>query len=80
LNLSPSFSSLSGLNFYLTILFLILIQFFRKTLKLNESFPRLNIIFLVSILFYVFMGLINLFLLLNWPNEEQLNLIKYPLR
>ena len=78
LNLNPSFSSLSGLNFYLTILFLILIQFFKKTLKLNEFYPKLNRIFLMSIFFYIFMSLINLYLLINWPNEEQLNLIKYP--
>ena len=74
----PSIASVSGMIFFVPLLFLILSQFFRKTLKIKEKFPKLNKIYLGIIWFYIIVVLINFILLLNWPNEEQINLVKYP--
>ena len=65
-------------DFFVPLLFLILSHFFRKTLKIKEKFPKLNKIYLGIIWFYIIVVLINFILLLNWPNEEQINLVKYP--
>ena len=49
----------------ITILFLILIQFFRKTLNLAINYPKINKLYLVAIYFYCGVGISKLFLLVN---------------
>ena len=60
------------------LLFLILIEFFRKSLSLEEKFPRINKFYLAIIFFYSIIFFLNLILLISWPNSEQLDLIQYP--
>ena len=57
---------------------MLLTQFFRKTLNLEIIHPILNKVYIGVILFYCVMIFLNFILLLNWPNEEHLNLVKYP--
>ena len=63
---------------FLGLLFLFMIQFFRKALNLRADFPRINKLFLLGICFYTFIVALNTFTSLSWPHEEQLNLIKHP--
>ena len=60
------------------MLFVFLIIFFMKTLNLKQNFPKINKLFLLGIIFYGCLITINFFTSLNWPHEENLNLIKYP--
>ena len=60
------------------VLFIFLIIFFKQALKLKENFPRINKLFLVGITFYLFIIVLNFLTSLNWPHEEQFNLLKYP--
>ena len=61
-----------------SVFFLLMIQLFRKMLQLKDRYPRIDKLYLVGIIFYVFVAFLNFFTSLNWPHEEQLNLIKYP--
>ena len=76
--ITPSLSSVSNLIFIASVLFLVLIQFFRKTLDLSTNFPRLDKFFMINIFFYLAICTINLLKLLNWPNEELLDMVKHP--
>jgi len=76
--ISPSISSVSGMIVTYPLLFLILIEFFRKSLSLEEKFPRINKFYLAVIFFYSIIFFLNLILLTSWPNIEQLDLIQYP--
>ena len=76
--LGPAVSSVSGLVFFITFAFLLLIQFFRKILNLEIIHPTFNKMYIGVILFYCVMNFFNFIFLLNWPNEEHLNLIKFP--
>ena len=78
LGLPHLITSGNAMIFFLALLFLFSTQFFRKSLNLDTKFPRINKFFVASIIFYLFLVTINFILLINWPNEEQLNLIKYP--
>jgi len=61
-----------------SVLFLLLLQLFRKMLQLKDRYPRIDKLYLIGIVLYVFVAFLNFFTSLNWPHEEQLNLIKYP--
>ena len=61
-----------------SVLFLLLIQLFRKMLQLKDRYPRIDKLYLAGIVLYVFVAFLNFFTSLNWPHEEQFNLIKYP--
>ena len=63
---------------FLGLLFLLMIQFFRKALNLRADFPRINKLFLLGICFFGFITILNFITSLSWPHEEQMNLIKYP--
>jgi len=63
---------------FLGLLFLLMIQFFRKALNLRADFPRINKLFLLGICFFGFTIILNFITSLSWPHEEQMNLIKYP--
>jgi len=63
---------------FLGLLFLLMIQFFRKALNLRADFPRINKLFLLGICFFGFIIILNFITSLSWPHEEQMNLIKYP--
>ena len=76
--ISPSISSVSGMIVTFPLLFLILIEFFRKSLSLEEKFPRINKFYVAIIFFYSIIFFLNLILLISWPNSEQLDLIQYP--
>ena len=78
LGLPHLITSGNAMIFFLALLFLFLTQFFRKSLNLDTKFPKINKIFIVGIIFYLVLSIINFIFLINWPNEEQLNLIKYP--
>ncbi len=60
------------------MLFVFLIIFFMKALNLKQNFPKINKLFFIGIIFYGCLITINFFTSLNWPHEENLNLIKYP--
>ena len=60
------------------LLFVFLIIFFLKALNLKQNFPKINKLFWLGVIFYGFIITINFFTSLNWPHEENLNLIKYP--
>ena len=76
--ITPALSSVSNLIFIASVLFLVLIQFFRKTLDLSANFPRLDKFFMINIFFYWAICTINLLKLLNWPNEELLDMVNHP--
>ena len=78
LGLPHLITSGNAMIFFLSLLFLFLTQFFRRSLSLETRFPRINKIFIASVIFYFILGIVNFILLINWPNEEQLNLTKYP--
>ena len=60
------------------VLFIFLIIFFKQALNLKENFPRINKLFLLGIIFYLFIIILNFLTSLSWPHEEQFNLLKYP--
>ena len=64
--------------FLLSLLSLFLLLFFKNELKLKELYPTIEKIFIYIIYFYITMIIIGLFQLINWPNEDELDLIKYP--
>ena len=72
--LGPAISSTSGLVFFVPLIFLLLIQFFRKTLDLKIKYPIFNKIYIVAIIFYSFTNIFNFFDLIYWPNEDLINL------
>ena len=74
----PSLSSGYGMMFLLSLLSLFLLLFFKNELKLKELYPTIEKIFIYIIYFYITMIIIGLFQLINWPNEDELDLIKYP--
>ncbi len=76
--LGPAISSTSGMISFLPIIFVLLIQFFRKTLNLEIKFPIFNKIYVTTILFYLTVSIFNFADLAYWPNEKLLNLTKYP--
>ncbi len=67
-----------GLFLYFPILFLCLTQFFRKSLCIDLNYPKLNKIYVLGMMFYGIVIISNVVLLLDWPSEDQLNLVKYP--
>ena len=76
--LGPAISSTSGLVFFVPLIFLLLIQFFRKTLDLKIKYPIFNKIYIVVIIFYSLASIFNFFDLIYWPNEDLINLVKHP--
>ena len=63
-------TSSNAMAVYIPMLFLFLIQFFRKSLNLEFRYPKINKIYLVGIIFYIIAIFVNLFSLFNSPNEE----------
>ena len=76
--LGPAISSTSGMVFFVPLIFLLLIQFFRKTLDLKIKYPVFNKIYIIAIIFYSSASIFNFFDLIYWPNENLINLVKYP--
>ena len=75
---TESISTNSGMIIFVPMLFLVLTQFFRKTLNLAINYPKINKLYLVAIFFYSGVGVLNLILLLNWPTDDLINLLEYP--
>ena len=61
-----------------SLLFIFLLQFFRKSLSLRESSPRIDMVFLSSILFYLLMVVLNLYSSIYFPGALYLDLIAHP--
>ena len=61
-----------------SLLFIFLLQFFRKSLSLRDSSPRLDKVFISGILFYVFMVVLNLYSTMSFPGPLYLDLIANP--
>ena len=77
-NVNPWVSSSEFILVKYSILFIFLLQFFRKSLFLKENFPKFEKIFISVIGFYLLMIAINFTQSLTWPSEPFLNLNKYP--
>ena len=67
-----------SLFLFFPMLFLSLTQFFKKSLFLEECYPSVNKIFIVGIIFFISVIALNLILISEFPNENELNLTKYP--
>jgi serine phosphatase RsbU (regulator of sigma subunit) len=67
-----------SLFLFFPMLFLSLTQFFKKSLFLEKYRPNANKIFIIGIIFFIFVIALNLILISEFPNENQLNLTKYP--
>ena len=66
------------LSFY-SLLFILLLQFFRKILQLDESHPRINKIFILGIIIYSVLFPIYIIESFRWPKGELFNnLLKFP--
>ena len=66
------------LSFY-SLLFILLLQFFRKILQLDESHPRINKIFILGIIIYLVLFPIYIIESFRWPEGELFNnLLKFP--
>ena len=66
------------LSFY-SLLFILLLQFFRKILQLDESHPRINKIFILGIIIYSVLFPIYIIESFRWPEGELFNnLLKFP--
>lgn len=69
----------SELSFcFYSVLFILLIQFFRKSLDLSDRFKRIDKAFIYVIIFYLMMFFLNLFTGLQWPGPELFNLKDNP--
>ena len=61
-----------------SLLFIFLLQFFRKSLSLRELSPRIDMVFLSGILFYLLMVVLNLYSSISFPGALYLDLIAHP--
>ena len=62
----------------ISILFILLLQFFRSSMNLRITFPKVDKIYIFIIIFYLLMVIINFFTSLNWPTEKYIDLVNYP--
>jgi class 3 adenylate cyclase len=62
----------------LSILFLFLVQFFRKSLRLSENFPLIDKIYKVGLAYYLGLILLNLYMASTWPSAPYLDLVTHP--
>ncbi len=62
----------------ISLLFILMLQFFRKSLDLKRNYPLLNKIFASTIIFYTLMILLNSYTSLSWPSLRYLDLNLYP--
>lgn len=77
LSLWLSFSAIPVTTF--TVLFILLLQFFRKILILPDRHPHINKIFIIGIIFYTVLIPMYVIESFNWPEGEQFNdLLKHP--
>ena len=67
-----------GVNIFVGILFLFLIIFFKNSLNLKNDYPKIDKLFFLGIVSYIIITVLNFYDSLGYPNEEHLNLIKYP--
>ncbi len=77
LSLWLTFSAISLTNY--AILFILLLQFFRKILILSDQHPRINKIFITGIFFYAVLIPMYVIESLNWPEGGPFtDLLKHP--
>ena len=77
LSLWLTFSAINLTNY--AILFILLLQFFRKILILPDLHPRINKIFITGIIFYAVLIPIYVIESFNWPEGGQFNdLLRHP--
>ncbi len=62
----------------ISLLFVFLLQFFRRSLDLRRNFPILNWVFLAGIAFYLLMVVLNVGSSLTYPSAPYLDLVAYP--
>lgn len=62
----------------LALLFFFLIQFFRNSLRLSENFPRVDRIYKASLVYYLGLIVLNLYLVSIWPTAPYLDLVAHP--
>jgi len=72
------FANEKGVPVFFGGLFLFLTIFFQKSLRINVKYPKFNYLFNFGIIFYIFSIIINLIYSLNWPNQENFDLISFP--
>ena len=78
LNVPLLITSSEFILFLRSLLFIFLLQFFRKSLSLRESSPRIDMVFLFGILFYLLMVVLNLYSSISFPGALYLDLIAHP--
>ena len=78
LNVPLLITSSEFILFLRSLLFIFLLQFFRKSLSLRESSPRIDMVFLSGILFYLLMVVLNLYSSISFPGALYLDLIAHP--
>ena len=61
-----------------SVLFALLLQFFRKSLELGQKYKRFDNIYLVVIAFYIVMAVINFVTSLSWPGPSEFDLVAHP--
>ena len=62
----------------ISLLFSLMLEFFRQSLNLKINYPVINKIFVSAIIFYIFMIVLNLYSSLSWPSIIYLDLNSYP--
>ena len=61
-----------------SVLFALLLQFFRKSLELGQKYKRFDNIYLVVIAFYIVMAVINFVTSMSWPGPSEFDLVAHP--
>ena len=62
----------------LSLLFFLLIQFFRNSLRLRENVPLIDKVFQASSAYYLMLVVLNLYMTTHWPHEAGVDLVTYP--
>ena len=75
----PRWISNSEISFcFFALLFVLLIQFFRKSLEIKKRYPVVDKLFVGIALLYCLSIIMNFFTGVGWPREEQFDLVNYP--
>ena len=75
----PTWTMTSEINLcFYALLFIFLVQFFRKSLEVREKYRKTDIIFGLIIVFYIFTLGLNFYTGLYFPGDPHFDLIKYP--
>ncbi len=71
--------AISEISFcFYCLFFIFMLQFLRQSLEMRRYFAKIDRVFSVVIYFYAIMFVINYYSGMQWPGEQQFDLIKYP--